>query len=63
MSTHESRKTIIFIKPAKYCLSPAIAGRVYFAGGLFGYFLVRQKVTKKRYHFIEDSNDHFQFGN
>ncbi len=21
--------------PAKFCLSPAIAGRVYFAGGLF----------------------------
>jgi hypothetical protein len=62
MSTYEIRKTSIFLKPAKFCLSPAVAGRVYFAGGLFGYFLVCQKVTKKRYCFIEDKNDPFQSG-
>jgi hypothetical protein len=44
-------------------MSPATAGRVYFAGGLFGYFLVRQKVTRKRSLYVEDRNDHFQLGN
>jgi hypothetical protein len=48
MDTYGIIYKIMFLT-AKFCLSPADAGRVYFAGGLFGYFLVRQKVTKKRY--------------